>query len=601
MSRARRPTRRCTRVSPAQPIVAVSAVWLSSSHADPHGVTLRIVGSALEREAPKYCARTGDGGAGFREMGVYWAWGSTPQPSPASLKAQHSTKPWHDANADLCACARRESIRAPPSHLLRPAQLLKRLVRAPVCGCVPPRPLTGFGHQAIVALLVTRVPDDAVGGRGQRKRSRTYERSGWPAYERTAAHLKRFARERRSLHVGTWDLIVECGAEYEPGDGAGAAGGGGTGGTSGTRGGRWPLVLPADLSDALRDKLSFSVASDAAVCAEIYQKQFASQMSAVRTLGLDASDARQIGMLGTREARMLGRGLASCACLHELRLERVPGFDDGALAAFSSVLISDPSPYARGTSALATLSLEGNRIGDAGVTALASAAERGALRTLRSLTLSRNLIGAGGVVALCAASRRGALVELRELNLFANRLRDSGIAALGAEVRQGAVRALRALYLGANGIGSDGLIALTEACRQEAHDGIADGTGNDALPRLRTLHLYSNQIGHAAAISIGKALHEWGLPEIHQIVLDGNAVGARAQRFVRDALQRRAWARTLLHQWQHRVGQRKQRRLAAAGERERGLTLNRSASLVRARSTLLPAIASWNVASVTNM
>ena len=69
---------------------------------------------------------------------------------------------------------------------------------------------------------------------------------------------------------------------------------------------------------------------------------------------------------------------------------------------------------------LETLSLWGNQIGDAGVTALAGACASGALPKLTSLSLGGNKIGDAGCTALAEACARGALANLRTVNLGGN-------------------------------------------------------------------------------------------------------------------------------------------------------------------------------------
>ena len=58
----------------ALPIVAVSACWITNTHADPRGQNLKIVGAYLAREVPKYKAVALDGGNGFDHVGIFWDW-----------------------------------------------------------------------------------------------------------------------------------------------------------------------------------------------------------------------------------------------------------------------------------------------------------------------------------------------------------------------------------------------------------------------------------------------------------------------------------------------------------------------------------------------
>ena len=156
-----------------------------------------------------------------------------------------------------------------------------------------------------------------------------------------------------------------------------------------------------------------------------------------------------------------------------------------------------------------------------------------------------------------------ALERLRELNLYDNRLGPSGCAMLSDELARGAFGSLQRLYLGRNAIGTEGLKSLA-ACLLVDEDG--DGSG--ALAELRCLHLYKNDIGTEAATKLGKALHGWGLQRVTEIVLDGNDVTTRATKFVLDALERRAWARIMLHQWQQAIRNDHRSKLSTYGRRE---------------------------------
>ena len=66
------------------------------------------------------------------------------------------------------------------------------------------------------------------------------------------------------------------------------------------------------------------------------------------------------------------------------------------------------------------LSLYVNKIGDAGLTALAKAVESGALPQLETLLLSRNEIGDIGISALASACASGALAQLTSIAVFGN-------------------------------------------------------------------------------------------------------------------------------------------------------------------------------------
>ena len=75
------------------------------------------------------------------------------------------------------------------------------------------------------------------------------------------------------------------------------------------------------------------------------------------------------------------------------------------------------------------LALNSNQIGDAGITALATAVGNGALPALEQLELTSNQIGDVGLSALASACASGALPQLEKLYLYGNRIGDDGISA----------------------------------------------------------------------------------------------------------------------------------------------------------------------------
>ena len=85
------------------------------------------------------------------------------------------------------------------------------------------------------------------------------------------------------------------------------------------------------------------------------------------------------------------------------------------------------------------LRLYGNNIGDAGLTALAKAAESGALDNLTLLDLNLNQIGDAGMSALASACASGALPALQTLALAGNNIGDAGLTALANACVSGAL------------------------------------------------------------------------------------------------------------------------------------------------------------------
>ena len=306
--------------------------------------------------------------------------------------------------------------------------------------------------------------------------------------------------------------------------------------------------------------------------------QLEGQLSGISMLDFDDSRA-----VDAAAAAHIGRALALCDQLHTLQLASVPGFDDRAAAVLwreLSVGAASDGPY---SNRLLKISLDGNGLGDKALTALAAAVNAGALRCLGRLSLGRNRIGTVGVSALALASRTpGRLDSLTHLNLYSNRLGDRGVAALAAETERGAFANLRLLYLGGNAISTAGARRLIRAAAEHG-----------ALDQLTTLHLYRNDISKLGATALGRALHEWALPHLTMVTLDGNPlITNRAARFVIDALQRREFARIQLHRWHDLAHARLLRRLhlrAAQGSAPvEGVANSRSSKRASGGSTAVP-------------
>ena len=294
------------------PIIAVSACWLSSSHPDPRGEQLRIIGKALEREAHKYRAEAA-GGKGFSECGVFWDWVSLHQPEESGEDKGR----------------RRPNEQVQYDSALRDMDLW-------------------FGHVGTVALLLTQPPVPSLeivgnggaplGGRIRkkelRKPSRTYHRSGWTTYESTAAALKQFFRPRRHMQAATWQLVVECGlasADGEP--------------PAEQKGSEWQFELTAaDFGARLASK-SFAHEADRAICVKLYERQVSATLGGLSSLVLQFPmplGASPLPPVDAREATLLGR-LADrklCGRLLDLQLVRVPGLSD-SFGAFCTPLIAN--------------------------------------------------------------------------------------------------------------------------------------------------------------------------------------------------------------------------------------------------------------------
>ena len=106
---------------------------------------------------------------------------------------------------------------------------------------------------------------------------------------------------------------------------------------------------------------------------------------------------------------------------------------------------------------LQRLFVDGNRVGDAGIVALASAASKGALPKLQQLSLKFNEVGPVGINALTEAIYQGGLPELQAIHLDQNRLSgaahdtpdtdDSAVQQVLAQRKQHCVCSASALHL----------------------------------------------------------------------------------------------------------------------------------------------------------
>ena len=117
---------------------------------------------------------------------------------------------------------------------------------------------------------------------------------------------------------------------------------------------------------------------------------------------------------------------------------------------------------------LRALSLADNRIGDAGMRALAEALAL-AMPQLTELTLSINRVGDEGMLALAENLSRSSLRYLAILRLDSNRIAHRGACALGRALARGAMGGLRTLDLAGNAIGDSGLTGLLRTGCERGH------------------------------------------------------------------------------------------------------------------------------------
>ena len=102
----------------------------------------------------------------------------------------------------------------------------------------------------------------------------------------------------------------------------------------------------------------------------------------------------------------------------EERTHAAAGWVDDEARRLSQVLELEAQPR------LTRLSLARNRIGDAGMAAIAAAIASGAAPALKEIDLDRNAFGDGGATAL-ASCGRGALLQLEKLSLSFNTIADA--------------------------------------------------------------------------------------------------------------------------------------------------------------------------------
>jgi hypothetical protein len=184
--------------------------------------------------------------------------------------------------------------------------------------------------------------------------------------------------------------------------------------------------------------------------------------------------------------------------------------------------------FASGSS-LRELDLSSNRIGDAGLDALAFGLLRsGCLAFLVHLRLNFCRITCTGVRPLAAAFASAGIPVLETLDLNANSIGDDGCVALaGTLLSQPRPSPLRTLSLGApwggNTIGDAGAIALAHA--------LAAG----CCPQLRSLALANNRIGEHGALALAQPIAGGKLPKLELLSVIANQIPINALRTIRAA------------------------------------------------------------------
>ncbi|MDG1436419.1 MAG: hypothetical protein P8P83_01350 [Rickettsiaceae bacterium] len=164
---------------------------------------------------------------------------------------------------------------------------------------------------------------------------------------------------------------------------------------------------------------------------------------------------------------------------------------------------------------LTTLNLARNAIGAEGAEALADSLKEN--NTLTSLALLSNNIGNKGAVLLAKALKTN--TTLTTLNLARNNIGSEGAAALAEALKENST--LTSLDLGGNKIGTEGAEALTEALK-----------GNSTLERL---DLAWNNIGAEGAVALAEALKINGT--LTMLNLYGGNIGVEGAKAIAEVLK----------------------------------------------------------------
>lgn len=116
---------------------------------------------------------------------------------------------------------------------------------------------------------------------------------------------------------------------------------------------------------------------------------------------------------------------------------------------------------------MSALGLSRNRIGDAGINALAGALASDLIHPT-DLYISSNLFGTSGALALASALMSSAAMDrLRRLSLADNRIGDEGALALARALRNSRVASrLRLLNLDNNSVGDRATVALAQVVHE---------------------------------------------------------------------------------------------------------------------------------------
>ncbi len=193
-------------------------------------------------------------------------------------------------------------------------------------------------------------------------------------------------------------------------------------------------------------------------------------------------------------------------------------------------------------SALTTIDLNGNDIGEEGASALAQAIESGNVPALTSLNLGSS-IGRLGAATITRAIGSGKLPALSTVNLHNNHIGKVGASFVARVIELGKIPVLTSLNLGGNDIGYAGASALARVIklgktpaltdiklrgnniREEGASALAQAIESGNIPALTSVDLNSNHIGDMGASAIVHAIGSGKTPAFVSIDLDYNNIG----------------------------------------------------------------------------
>ena len=159
-----------------------------------------------------------------------------------------------------------------------------------------------------------------------------------------------------------------------------------------------------------------------------------------------------------------------------------------------------------------------NRLGDDGITTLATAAAGGGLPRLTHLYLHSNNIGDAGMQALSSAFAGGAFPELVYLVLAINTIGDAGLISFAEALENDALPKLQKLYIQSNfppGFGVAGVKALMTAA------------GRGKLSKLQVLVADYTGIGEEGVEAIAETIDEGKLPSLTHLSINHSVVNPR--------------------------------------------------------------------------